>query len=195
MSLLLKNYRLQRLCILGELVYNVILAYSAHVSRLVALSSMCFAVTWIFDEWIQPHFLHKHHEQAMNKFQGNLLHGLQAYANLVEWSPLASSCDCKPVSHVCYCLNHNNKKSDFSKLSIKMMVRLFTAAKLAKSIDLSRLYPRILCICLEERYIPIFVSRYGCRNDLNKMTNFHCSHRLGEGDQAVLSSWFSIELW
>ena len=60
-----------------------------------------------------------------------------------------------------------------------MMVRLFTAAKLGKSIDLSRLYPRILCISLEKRYILIFVSRYGCSNDLNKMANFHCCHCLG----------------
>ena len=38
-----------------------------------------------------------------------------------------------------------------------MMVRLFTAAKLSQSTDLSRLYARIPCICLDERYIPIFV--------------------------------------
>ena len=38
-----------------------------------------------------------------------------------------------------------------------MMVRLFTAGKLPKSTDLSRLHRRIPCICLEERYIPVFV--------------------------------------
>ena len=79
---------------------------------------MFFAVTWIFYELIQHHALQKHHEQAMT-FQGNLLHGLRAYANLVEWFPLASSCDSKPVSHVGYCPNHNNGKSDFSKHCIK----------------------------------------------------------------------------
>ena len=79
---------------------------------------MFFAVTWIFYELIQHHALQKHHEQAMT-FQGNLLHGLRAYANLVEWFPLASVCDSEPVSHVSYCLNHNNRKSEFSKLCIK----------------------------------------------------------------------------
>ena len=49
-----------------------------------------------------------------------------------------------------------------------MMVRLFTAAKLPKSTDLLRLHPRIPCICLEERYILIFVWRYGCSNDIKK---------------------------
>ena len=43
----------------------------------------------------------------------------RAYANLVEWFPLASICDSKSVSHVCCCLNNNNRKSDFSKLCIK----------------------------------------------------------------------------
>ena len=38
-----------------------------------------------------------------------------------------------------------------------MVVRLFTAAKLVKSTDLSRLQPRIQSICLEERYIPVFL--------------------------------------
>ena len=95
---------------------------------------MLFAVTWIFYEWIQHPALHKHHGQAITKFQWNLLHGLRAYANLVKRFPLASFCDSKPVSHVCYCLNHNNRKSDFSKHCIKnnaMMVRLFTIAKLS----------------------------------------------------------------
>ena len=49
-----------------------------------------------------------------------------------------------------------------------------TAAKLVKSTDLSRLHPRIPSICLEERYIPVFVERYGCSNDLNEITNLHC---------------------
>ena len=57
-----------------------------------------------------------------------------------------------------------------------IMVRLFTAAKLSWPTDLSRLNPRIPFICLDERYIPIFVQRYGCSNDLNKMTNLHCCH-------------------
>ena len=122
--------------------------------------------------------------------QGNLLHGLRAYARLVEWFPLASICDSKPVSHVCYCLNQN-----LVSFVQKMMVRLFTAAKLSQSTDLSRLHPRIPCICLDERYIPIFVQRHGCSNDLNKMTNLHCCHCLGGGGQVVLSSWFSIKLW
>ena len=47
------------------------------------------------------------------------MHGLRANANLVEWFPLVSFWDSKPVSHVCYCLNHNNGKSDFSKHCIK----------------------------------------------------------------------------
>ena len=80
------------------------LAYSADVSWLFALSSMFFAVTWIFYQWIQHHALHKHHDQAMI-FQWNLLHGLRAYVNLVEWFSLASICDSKPVSHGYYCLN------------------------------------------------------------------------------------------
>ena len=42
--------------------------------------------------------------------------GLWAYANLAEWFPLTSFCDSKPASHVCYCLNHNNRIPDFSKL-------------------------------------------------------------------------------
>ena len=55
---------------LGELVYNVLfLAYSADVLWLVALNSMFFAVTWIFYAWIQHPALHKHHDQAMTKFQ------------------------------------------------------------------------------------------------------------------------------
>ena len=54
-----------------------------------------------------------------------------------------------------------------------MVVRLFTAAKLVKSTDLSRLQPRIQSICLEERYIPVFLQRHGCSNDLNEMTNLH----------------------
>ena len=112
----------------------------------------------------------------MTKFQGNLLHGLRAYANLVEWFPLVSFCDSKPVSYVCY-----------------WWFGYLLPQKLVKSIDL--LYPRIIYICLEKRYIPIFVSRYGCSNDLNKMTNFHCCHCLGGGDQVVLSSCFSIKLW
>ena len=40
---------------------------------------------------------------------------------------------------------------------LKMMVRLFTAAKLVKSTDLSRLHPKISSVCLEERYIPVLV--------------------------------------
>ena len=60
---------------------------------------------------------------------------------------------------------------------------------------LSRLHPRIHCIWLDERYIPIFVYRYGCSDDLNKMTNLHCCHCLGGGGQVVLSSWLSIKLW
>ena len=67
-----------------------------------------------------------------------------------------------------------------------MMVRLFTAAKLSKSTELSRLHG--------ERCIPIFVYKYGCSDDLNKMTNLHCCHCLGGGGQVVLSSWFSIKL-
>ena len=80
---------------------------------------MFFGVTWIFYEWIQHPALHKHHGQAITKFQWNLLHGLRPYANLVKRFPLASFCDSKPVSHVCYCLNHNNRKSGFSKHCIK----------------------------------------------------------------------------
>ena len=38
-----------------------------------------------------------------------------------------------------------------------MVVRLFTAAKLVKSTDLSRLHPKISSVCLEERYIPVLV--------------------------------------
>ena len=59
-----------------------------------------------------------------------------------------------------------------------MMVSLFTATKLVKSTDLLRLYPWIPSICLEERYIPVFVQRYGCCNDLNQMTNLYCCHGL-----------------
>ena len=143
MSLSLKNYRFQSLCIWVYLSISLqcsFLAYSADVWWLFALSSMFFAVTWIFYEWIQHHALHKHHNQAVIKFQWNLLHGLRTYANLVEWFPLASICDSKPAIHVCYCLNHNNRKSDFSKNCIKMMNRLFTAAKLMKSTDLPRLH-------------------------------------------------------
>ena len=78
------------------------------------------------------------------------------------------------------------------------MVRLFTAAKLSQSTDLSRLHPRIPCICLDERYIPIFVQRYGCSDDLNKMTNLHSCHCLGSGggSRVVLSSslqWQGVE--
>ena len=32
-------------------------------------------------------------------------------------------------------------------------------------------------------------------NHLNKMTNFHCYHCLGEGGHVVLSSWLSVKLW
>ena len=103
---------------LSVLVYNSFLAYSADISWLVAFSSMFFAVTWICYEWIQHHALHNLHDQAM-AFSWNLLHGLRAYARLVEWFPLVSICDSKPVSHVCYCLNHKNRKSDFSKLCTK----------------------------------------------------------------------------
>ena len=74
----------------------------------------------------------------------------------------------------------------------KMMVRLFTAAKLLLSTDLSRLHRRIPCICLEKRYIPIFDQR--CSNGLNKMTNLHCCHCLGRDGQVALSSLFSIKL-
>ena len=63
-------------------------------------------------------------------------HALRSYANLVEWFPLVSFCDSKPVSQVCHCLNHNDRKSDFSKHCIKMMVRLFTVAKFPNSTDL-----------------------------------------------------------
>ena len=90
---------------------------------------MFFAVTWIFYEWIQHHALHKLHDQAMT-FQWNLLHGLRAYARLVEWFPLASICDSKPVSHVCYCQNHNNRKSDFSKLCIKSARKVICCCKI-----------------------------------------------------------------
>ena len=76
-----------------------------------------------------------------------------------------------------------------------MMVRLFTAAKLLYSTHLSRLHLRISCISLEERNIPIFVQRYGCSNDLSKMTNLHCCHCPGGGGQVVPFSWFSIKLW
>ena len=38
-----------------------------------------------------------------------------------------------------------------------MMVRLFTAAKLVKSTNFSRLHPSIQSIGLEQRYIPVFV--------------------------------------
>ena len=49
---------------------------------------------------------------AKTAVQWNLLPGLWAYSNLVEWFPLASSCHSKPVCYVCYCLNHDNRKSD-----------------------------------------------------------------------------------
>ena len=115
---------------LDPLVYNVLfLAYSADVLWLVALSSMFSAVTWIFYEWVQHHALCKHHDQAMT-FQWNLLHGLRAYARLVKWFPLASIFDSKPVSHVCYCQNHNNRKSDFSKLCIKSARKVICCCKI-----------------------------------------------------------------
>ena len=69
-----------------------------------------------------------------------------------------------------------------------MMVRLSTVVKLSKSTDLSRLHPRIPCICLEEIYIPILFERYGCSNDLNKMTNLHCCHCLWGGQVVLLFS-------
>ena len=72
---------------------------------------MLFAVTWMFYEWIQHPALHKHHDQTMTNFEWNLLHGLWAHANLVEWFPLVSFCDIKPVSHLFYCLNLKNRKS------------------------------------------------------------------------------------
>ena len=143
---------------LGELVYNVLLAYSADVSWMVALSSTLFAVTWTFYEWIQHHALRKHHDQAMTKFQLNLLHGLRAYANLMEWFSLASFCDSKPVSHVCHYLNHDNRKSNQILVSTvqKMMFRLFTAVKVNWCIktacqDSMNLFRGKICssICLE----------------------------------------------
>ena len=82
-----------------------------------------------------------------NEISAALSYG--AYARLVDWFPLASICDSKPVSHVCYCLNQN-----LVSFVQKMMVRLFTAAKLSYSqLNYQDCIPRLH----GERYIPIFV--------------------------------------
>ena len=44
-----------------------------------------------------------------------MLNGLPGYSTLLEWFPLVSFCESKPVSHVCYCLDHDSRKSDFCK--------------------------------------------------------------------------------
>ena len=99
-SLSLNNYRFQSFCI-----WVALLAYSANVSWLVALRSMFAAVNWILYRWIQHHALQKHQ---------------------ISWPSFDEICCivfehmqlCKTVSHVYYCRNHNDSKSDFSRLSI-----------------------------------------------------------------------------
>ena len=57
---------------------------------------------------------------------------------------------------MCYCLTHNNRKSDFSKHCIKnggYVIRLFNAAKLVKPVNLSRLHPRLPGVCLKKKNI------------------------------------------
>ena len=69
------------------------------------------------------------------------------------------------------------------------MVRLFTAAKLVKSTNLSRLHPLLIqSICLEQIYSSICLEQRDigvimCNNDLNKKANLDCwcCHYLGGG--------------
>ena len=114
---------MQKFIFLTDLIYNIAFKKKQssksyrlwlNVPKNYISLSMFFAVNWLLYGWIQHHALHNYHYQ-LTKFQWNLLHGLRAYAALVEWFQSASFHESKPVNHVCYCLNHNNIKSDFSK--------------------------------------------------------------------------------
>ena len=117
-------------CFFGSIFhkYGVIMGCSHHgtffsrrnnKSRSSAFRNFLFYQNIICFDWVITPFLSwvmfsvkKASFPAKTAVQWNLLPGLWAYSNLVEWFPLASSCDSKPVCYVCYCLNHDNRKSD-----------------------------------------------------------------------------------
>lgn len=135
---------------LGNLVFNVLLAYFLDVLWQIALSNMFGAVGCIFLGWIQQNDLHKYHDQV-TKFQWYMLHGLSVYGALVEWFTLVNFHE----SYVCYCRHHINRKSDFSKHGINMIVTSLVQNWFNQLSFTSILHPSIPSICLVWRYIAV----------------------------------------